>query len=270
MVVAGDELPGYGGGSQPGPENMIKPRSIVFFLAVLSGSAVQAIAAPQAAAAGSTRQDKKLTGEKPKGTKKVDERAALAKTIRAMEQQVRVGKLQAKLDRMRDTSKRTAATVALTKAARLAKAAADALANFQAYEAPTALETAKISLKSAQDSATHAEDEFKELVAMYKADEFAEMTKELVLKRGRSRMVLANRRLAVQESRLANLKNFIHVAKLRDLRGKARDATAAEDAAQRAQSEADLEIKISGMKAAGKAAELLLDLAAAKKKQGKR
>ena len=125
--------------------------------------------------------------------------------------------------------------MALTKASRADKAATGALTNFKEHEAPAALEKAKISLKSAQNSATHAADEFKELVAMYKADEFAEMTKELVLKRGRSRMALAERRLEVQRDQLTNLQSFTHPAKLRELEGKAKDAAAAVHAARQSQ-----------------------------------
>ena len=97
---------------------------------------------------------------------------------------------------MKEGAKLTAAELTYTKAVRSLEAAQGALKNFEKHEAPAAVEAAKISLKAAQDSATHAADEYKELVAMYKADEFAEMTKELVLKRGRSRMALAERRLA--------------------------------------------------------------------------
>ncbi len=244
------------------------PRSIVLSLAALCCFQTQALAAPQPESVAAVDQDKKAADEESKAKKKAEERVAVAKTIRSLEHQIRVSKLQAQLDRMKEASKATAASLAYTKATRADKAATDALTNFTDHQAPAAVETAKISLKSAQDSATHAADEFKELVAMYKADEFAEMTKELVLKRGRSRMALAKRRLEVREAKLANLQGFTNPAKLRELQGKVKDALAAMDAAKHAQEQTELEVRIGRMNAAFKAAELLRDLEAALKKKG--
>ena len=59
--------------------------------------------------------------------------------------------------------------------------------------APAETTQAKISLDQARFSAEHAKDEHAELEAMYKADEFAEMTKKLMLKRSRRQMELADR-----------------------------------------------------------------------------
>ena len=249
---------------------MTTPRSIALSFAALSCFAVQALAAPQVATAAAESQDKDKTDTDEKSKeKKAEDRAAVAKSIRSLEHQLRVSKLQHGLDQLKEASNATAVALAFTKAVRADKAAADALANFKDHAAPAAFETAKISLKSAQDSATHAADEFKELVAMYKADEFAEMTKELVLKRGRSRMALADRRLKVQEARLANLAGFTNPAKLRELQGKAKDAAAAKVAARQAQVQSDLEAKIAGMNAEFKAAELERDLAATREKRAK-
>jgi len=250
------------------------PRSLTLSLAALSCLALPIHAAPRHEKPATATQDKQASAKKDADKlaaaekKKADERVALAKTIRSLEHQIGVGKLQTELDRMKEASKVTAASLASTKAERAHKAATDALENFTKHEAPAAVETAKISFKSAQDSATHAADEFKELVAMYKADEFAEMTKELVLKRGRSRMALAKRRLEVREAKLANLQGFTNPAKLRELQGKVKDALAAMDAAKHAQKQTELEIKIGRMNADFKAAELLRDLAVAIKKQG--
>lgn len=231
------------------------PCSFALSLAMISCCTGLSLAAPQEA---KTSKDKK--------SKKPEDRATIEKTIRSLEHQIRVGKLQGQLDGKKENSKLAAASLAVEKAVRTHQAAAGALGNFKDHTAPVAVEQAKIRLKSARNSATHAADEFKELVAMYRADEFAEMTKELVLKRSRSRMALATRRVEVQQKELANLQSFTHKAKLLELLGKLADADAARVAATQATQQAALEIKIAGMKAEFKASELVRDLAAAKKK----
>ncbi|MFH0944737.1 MAG: hypothetical protein V2A76_06025 [Planctomycetota bacterium] len=73
------------------------------------------------------------------------------------------------------------------------------LEHFLAHTRPVTLEKAKIKLDRASNQADHARDELEELQAMYDAEEFAEMTKELVLKRGRRNLELAERDLAVEK-----------------------------------------------------------------------
>lgn len=240
--------------------NTMTPRLIVLSFAAVLCCADLGLAMPQDA----KPQDKVTTPDKKSKSK--DDPETIAKKIRSLEHQITVSRLQDQLDRQKVDSKRVAAAVAFDKAGRAMKVAAEALANFKAHTEPSAVESAKISLKSAQDSATHAADEYKELVAMYKADEFAEMTKELVLKRSRSRMALADRRLEVQKKALANLQKFTHPTKQAELQGKLADANAALSAATAARGQAELEARIATMKAEFKAAELVHDLAVAKKK----
>lgn len=80
------------------------------------------------------------------------------------------------------------------------------------------LEDRKITLERSVHRADHAKDEYGELVAMYEADEFAKSTKELVLKRGRRELELADRALAVARQEFAEFEKHTLVVRERDLR----------------------------------------------------
>jgi len=89
---------------------------------------------------------------------------------------------------------------------------------FLTEQRPRELEERKISLERSVHRADHAKDEYGELVAMYEADEFAKSTKELVLKRGRRELELADRALAVARREFAEFEQHTAVARERELK----------------------------------------------------
>lgn len=116
------------------------------------------------------------------------------------------------------------ASSATSKAAREVAEAEAALVHFVENELPVQIEQATISHDRSLHSAEHAADELAELEAMYSAEEFAEMTKELVLRRGRRSLEIAERNLAVEKAKLKNLTEEELPRKKRDLQAKLADA----------------------------------------------
>lgn len=89
---------------------------------------------------------------------------------------------------------------------------------FLTEQRPRELEERKISLERSVHRADHAKDEYGELVAMYEADEFAKSTKELVLKRGRRELELADRALVAARQEFTEFEKHTLVARERELR----------------------------------------------------
>lgn len=98
------------------------------------------------------------------------------------------------------------------------------LAVFLADVKPRELEERRISFDSSTHRAEHSKDELGELVAMYEADEFARTTKELVLKRGRRELEMAERSLAVATKELTHFENVTLPKRERELQQKVREA----------------------------------------------
>jgi hypothetical protein len=98
------------------------------------------------------------------------------------------------------------------------------LAVFVAAVKPRELAERRISFDSSTYRAEHSKDELGELVAMYEADEFARTTRELVLKRGRRDLELAERSLAVATKELAHFETVTLPQRERELQHKVRDA----------------------------------------------
>lgn len=161
--------------------------------------------------------------------------------------------LTAELDRRARTMGVEAALVKTAGA--LEQARAD-LAAFTAELKPRELEEKRISLERSAHRADHAKDELGELTAMYEADEFARTTKELVLKRGRRELEMAERSLGVERKELAFFEQQELPRRERELRQKIADAeldrAKAEIDAEKARAELELQAR--------KAKERIVDL----------
>jgi len=77
---------------------------------------------------------------------------------------------------------------------------------FKTVTMPVQLEQAQISHDRSTHRADESLDELRELESMYASEEFAEMTKELVLKRGRRSLELAKRSLEVSAMNMKGLR----------------------------------------------------------------
>ncbi len=121
---------------------------------------------------------------------------------------------------------------------------------------PRELEEKHIALDQSTYRAEHSKDELGELTAMYEADEFARTTKELVLKRGRRELEMAERALAVARKEVAHFEQHAMPQRERALRQKVADA---ELERKKAELEAD-KVRLEQEMAVRKAQERLQDL----------
>lgn len=159
--------------------------------------------------------------------------------------ELKIAELRAQMDAM-------SADGAKSKAQRDAQEAEAALTHFIDNEVPVLIEKSTISLDRSRHSAEHAADELAELEAMYSAEEFAEMTKELVLRRGRRNLEIAQRNLAVEEAKLKMLTEEELPRKKRGLKAKLSEARAALAKAQLGSRKAELDNMVSLTKARNK------------------
>lgn len=132
------------------------------------------------------------------------------------------------------------------------------------------IETAEraLSLDRSQQNVVEAEQELRELETMYAQEEFADMTKELVLTRGRVRLAMSKRDLELAQRRAEQLRGFDHPKREREL---AERAAKAEQALQEAQSKVDkgrAESKLALLKAEHALDEAERELNKAKKGDG--
>jgi hypothetical protein len=232
------------------------------FVCVLAASLLltgQLAAQEPAAASGKPQEKTEKTEKKEKKTpeEKLKENVKKAKKL---SHELEMAQLELQVADLEVTIKSRGANAGVEKSTRALELAEAALKSFTGDVAPMELEQAKIRLDRSRHSADHAKDELAELKAMYKADEFAEMTKELVLKRGERRLELALRSLKVEERRLAHLQTSEHPRRKKELVGKVRDAKHALEKAQLENKKVGIEIRILKSKAVFKAEELERDL----------
>ena len=79
--------------------------------------------------------------------------------------------------------------------------------NFKGVEKPLKLADSKLDFDRSAQRMKESEQELKELENMYKQEEMAELTKELVLQRGRANLEFAKRSLELQQQKMANVKD---------------------------------------------------------------
>ena len=138
---------------------------------------------------------------------------------------------------------------ALEDAGRELEEADKALALFRDHERPSELAEAQLDLDRSRHRNSLAKDELNELISMYEAEEFAELTKELVLKRGRKSAEFAQRSLALAEAEFALLQSEELPRRERELEQGLREAQQSLADAKRALEVTRIETKIALMKA---------------------
>jgi len=80
------------------------------------------------------------------------------------------------------------------------------LERFEKHEVPLRIERAELSLRRAQDSVTENEEELVQLEALYKDEEFADHTREIVVERARRRLERSRTDLDFRKRDLADLR----------------------------------------------------------------
>ncbi|HUR29703.1 MAG TPA: hypothetical protein VM509_16045 [Planctomycetota bacterium] len=116
------------------------------------------------------------------------------------------------------------------------EAAQRELDHFQRQAKPLELEDSQLDVDRSIESALERQQELDELTSMYKKDEVAKMTKELVLQRGKKTMEFAQRELELDKKRAASKKEH-------DLTVKERDLTLAVAKAQQEAGSAEAKLK---------------------------
>ncbi|MGE3174972.1 MAG: hypothetical protein AB7O97_20255 [Planctomycetota bacterium] len=114
---------------------------------------------------------------------------------------------------------------------------------------PRELEEQRIGLDAQTYRAAESKAELAELEAMYKEDEFASATKELVVQRGRRQMELADRRLAVTRQEFDLFEQHTLPDRERDLRQELKQAEQGLEKARLEHQKAQLELGVQQRKA---------------------
>ena len=116
---------------------------------------------------------------------------------------------------------------------------------------PNRIENARLSLARAQDRATEAEEELKQLEMMYAEDDFADQTKEIVLERGRRRLERSKRDLELRNEDFAILTELTIPLETAEHKLKVEQKTRSLDKARRSAEASQLDQKIELFKAEG-------------------
>jgi hypothetical protein len=131
---------------------------------------------------------------------------------------------------------------------------------FISQHKPREIEERRISLDGQTYRAEESKEELAELEAMYKEDEFARSTKELVVKRGRRQMEMADRHLAVGKKEFEVFEKHTLVERERELRQKVKDAELELEKARLEHQKAQLELSVQQRQADDRVADLQRDI----------
>ncbi len=200
---------------------------------------------------------------------KADEARQLAKELRAKERELGYLEVEQRSATIEHELRVQGADHAVQVAQVEVEKVRQELELFLAHEKPTEIEERRISFASQTHYSEEAKDELAELESMYQADEFAKTTKELVLKRGRRKVELAERSLAIAARNLEVLEKQTMPRKEADLRRKLADAERALQRAARDREKTALELELAQRKVDDKRSDLVEDVAELKAKLAK-
>jgi hypothetical protein len=244
------------------------PLSVVAALAAWLLAACSTVAphpvdtAPQSPAA-KPADSQKAESEKDRKAeqeKKAEEKAARDKELRTKKRELeyaRIGLETAAIERQ----VRTLTVENLLQSARIdLEKAKRELELFLKSTKPHELEEHQIQMDSQTYRAEEAKDEQAELESMYKDDEFAKKTKELVLRRGRRQVELADRSLAVARKEFEVLEQHTLPERERELRRKVETAELDLKKADLEQRKAALELDVQKRQAEDKLKDLEQDV----------
>jgi hypothetical protein len=192
--------------------------------------------------------DKKQEGEK----KKEDP----AKKAAERERKLVYARIEQKIAELSATNDQREADAGLARARRNLDEAKGDLDHFKSVEMPISLDDKKIDLDRVTFRADESKEELAELESMYKKEEYAELTKELVIKRGRRQLELAQRDLKVEERKYDALQKQELQKKQRGLEDGVRKAEEELASAETKVEKQRLENEVSLLKAKNKIEDL--------------
>jgi hypothetical protein len=136
----------------------------------------------------------------------------------------------------------------------------------QKETAPRELEEHLITLDYQTHRAEESKEELAELESMYKDDEFASKTKELVIKRGRRQAEMADRNLAVGRREFEVFKSHTMPEREKDLQKKVRDAEMALEKSRMEKQKSMMELDVQQRQAMDKVKDLEEEIAELERK----
>lgn len=169
----------------------------------------------------------------------------------AKELQAKLDKAGIKLEIARlDAANGEAAAARSVEAAELeADLAAMALANWRDVLLPLETAAGDLALDRSRQRVKESKEELDELEKMYAQEEFADLTKELVLTRGRAQLEMAQRDLALTEKRSAQSRSFDWPRRERELAEKVASTKRSLEEAQARSAKGALERKLALLEA---------------------
>lgn len=216
---------------------------------------------PAAAAAAPAAQDAEAAKKAADEAKqKADEKRSKQKELRDKQRQLAHAAVERQVQEIDRTTRTLTVQAALDRAGVELEVARKELEVFLQDVKPREIEQRRISLDGTTYYAEHQKDELGELTAMYEADEFARSTKELVLKRGRREMELADRRLAVEKREYSHFEQTELPNRERELRHKVADAELAKRKAELEVEKARIELELEARKLTERTADLEEDV----------
>lgn len=218
-------------------------------------------APPPAAGAAAAQPAARSDATADSAQKAADERRQREKELRQKQRDLELARTELQVAEIDRTERTLTVERALAKTAAERDSAAMELQVFLDDVKPRRLEEQRIDLDQNTYRAEHQKDELGELTAMYEADEFARSTKELVLKRGRRDLEMAERRLAVAQKEMKHLEQIELPRRERELRQKLADAELEKKKSELGAEKAKLELEMAQRKASAKIADLEQDIA---------
>jgi hypothetical protein len=225
--------------------------SLAVLLGLAACSAVETSSAdkPAAPAEPAAKPAKTPDEQKAEQDKKAEERAAKEKELRLKRRELDYAKVEQQTGDIDRQVRALAVEASLQKARLEAQKARKELDLFLSVQRQKDLDESKLGLDRMTWHAEHQKDELGELESMYKEEEFAKATKELVLKRGRRSMEAAERELQLQRTGNELLTKHTLPDRERDLRQKVADTALELQKAELEVQKARLEIDLGKRKA---------------------
>lgn len=275
MWAKGDVLPQFGqqnrenaGGVRPGRGDIPPPmKQVTPFVVTLAAAFAACHSVPPTPSEAPAPKSGTAVADAPKdeAKPKVDAKKQKQKELRTKERELEVAKIEMRIAEIDRSVRSMGVERALAKTESELAHARSEVDVFLAQVKPRELEEKKIALDQSTYRAEHSKDELGELTAMYEADEFARTTKELVLKRGRRELELAERSLAVVKKDIAHLESVVLPERERALRQKLADAEVDSKKAELDAEKAKIEASLAEKKARDRIADLDEDIAELRK-----
>lgn len=182
-------------------------------------------AAPQPAAAPAATQDasdeaKKAADEakarREEAEKKAKEARERARKRKRLQRELEMAGIRHEKQAMSHEFQTRAALTTLERTRSELEVAVRRLDNLTKESIPTRLARTELSLQYAQDGVKEAEEELTQLEMMYKEEQLADQTKEIVLERSRRRLDRSRRSLTLSTAETKNMREFAIPLEIRD------------------------------------------------------